>query len=117
MPEAKPTGHVGLANEVEPQQLVQGLERRSLGGRRGGRRELGFERVAGDRRALEHEAGAVREDGELLSQRGGNRRRHPQTRQRRLGDGRRTSKRERSGELLEVERVATALVVDGGRYC
>ena len=45
VPKAKAAGDVGLADEVEFQQLVQRVECRGLGNRRGGRRELGFERV------------------------------------------------------------------------
>ena len=56
MPEAKAARHLGLTNEVELQQFVQSLERRRLGSRRGGRGELGLERVAGYRRPLHHEA-------------------------------------------------------------
>ena len=56
MAEAEAARHVGRAHEVEPQQLVERGDRRCVGHAGRGRRELGVERVAGDRRALEHEA-------------------------------------------------------------
>ena len=84
MPEAKAARHLGLANEVELQQLVQRLERRRLGSRRGGRGELGLERVAGYRCPLQHEACTVRQESELLGQRGSNRGRHVEIRRREL---------------------------------
>ena len=114
MPEAKAARHLGLANEVELQQLVQGLERRRLGGRRGGRGQLGLERVAGYRCPLEHQPCAVREESELLGQRGGNRGRHVEIRRRELRNACRGLESERSGELLEIERVAAALLVESG---
>ena len=86
MPEAKAARHLGLSNEVELQQLVQRLERRRLGGRRGGGGKLGFERVAGYRRPLKHEPCAVREKCELLGQRGRNRGRHVEIPGRELSD-------------------------------
>ena len=114
MPEAKAARHLGLPNEVELQQLVQGLERRRLGGRRGGRGQLGFERVAGYRRPLQHAPCAVREKRELLGQSGRNRGRHVEIPGRELTDACRALERERSGELLEIERVAAALLVESG---
>ena len=114
MPEAKAARHLGLPNEVELQQLVQGLERRRLGGRRGGGGQLGFERVAGYRCPLKHGPCAVREKRELLGQRGRNRGRHVEIPGRELGNACRALKSERSGELLEIERVAAALLVESG---
>ncbi len=114
MPEAKAARHLGLTNEVELQQLVQGLERRRLGSRRGGRGELGLERVAGYRCPLQHEACTVRQETELLAQRDSNRGRHVEIRRRELRNACRGLESERSGELLEIERVAAALLVESG---
>src|SRR5918996_2124357 len=109
MPEAKAARYLGLANEVELQQLVQGLECRRLGGRRGGGGQLGLERIAGYRCPLQHEACTVRQESELLGQRGGNCGRHFEIRRREHRDACRVLNSERSGELLEIERVAAAL--------
>ena len=112
VPEAEAAGHLGLANEVEPQQLVEGLERRRLGDRRGGGRKLGLERVAGHRCPLQRKACAVRQESELLGQRRSNRGRHVEIRARELGNTCRALESERPGELLEIERVAAALLVE-----
>ncbi len=56
VPEAKPAGHVGLANEVQPEEGVQSLERYRLRDGRGGRRKLGFEWVTRHGGSLKHEA-------------------------------------------------------------
>ena len=98
MAEAEAARHVRRAHEIEPQQLVERVERVGLVdvGRRGG--ELGRERVAGDRRALEHAARApAGEQRELLGQRGGHVAREL------------AGAPERARELLQVERVAAAL--------
>ena len=87
MPKTKPAGHVGLANEVEPQQLVQCLEREALGGGCGGGRKLGFEWVARYGRPLQHAACVIREQSELLSQCTSDGRWDVETCQRRLGSG------------------------------
>lgn len=100
MPEAKAARHLGLPNEVELQQLVQGLERRRLGGRRGGGGQLGFERVAGYRGPLQHDPCAVREKCEFLGQGGRDCGRNVEIRGRELRNARRALKSERSGELL-----------------
>ena len=115
MPEAKAARHLGLPNEVELQQLVQGLEHRRLGGRCGGGSQLRLERVAGYRCPLQHAPCAVREQSELLGQRGRNRGRHVEILGRELGTACRALESERSRELLEIERVAAALLVESGR--
>ena len=72
--EAEASGHVGRANEIELQELVDCVHRRRLrGGGRGGR-QFGLEWIARHRRSLEHEASAVRQQRELFAQRGGDRR-------------------------------------------
>ncbi len=68
---------------------------------RGRRGQLGRERVARHRRALEHAASVIGEQREFLGQRG----RHVAREVARAP--------ERARELLQVERVAAALVVDG----
>jgi hypothetical protein len=62
-----------------------------------------------------HEARAVRQESELLGQRAGDRGRHVEIRGRELTDPCRALDRERSSELLEKERIAAALLIDGGR--
>ena len=103
------------AHEVAAQEVVERVQRRLLahaGGRRG---QLGLERVARDGRAREHLAGAVGELRELAGQRGGDRARHLDARQRDRRARPRALRRAR--ELLQVERVAAAVGVDvvGGR--
>ena len=116
--EAETTRNVGMAHEVAAQQLV---ERRECGRLRDCRRrshQLGLERVARDGRALQYEARAVRQQPELLGQCGDDGGRNPAGVERDLeerGGGARCSIL-RARELLEVERIATAVLVErGGR--
>ena len=113
--EAEAPRHVGRPDEVAAQQLVQRVddERRVEAGRGGG--QLGLERVARDRRAIERAARIVRQQRELVGQRRGDRTRHLDARERdaaRAVPVRRPARRAR--ELLEVERVAAALAVEHG---
>ena len=116
MPEAKAPRHIGCANEIELQEFVDRVHRRGLGRGRRRRCELRLERVAGDRRSFEHDACSVREQRELLGQCSGNggrdadRRRHL-----RNAAPVRARALERARELLEIERVAAALLVQGLR--
>lgn len=71
MPEAEPPRHVGLADEIEHQELVDGVHRRVLGCPGRGRRQLGLEGITRHRRSFEHQACALREQGQLFAQRGG----------------------------------------------
>ncbi len=116
VPEAKAAGHLGLTNEVELQQLVQRLERRSLGHRRGGRRKLGLERVA--RHRSRPPARAVRRPTAKRAPRRA-RQQPPAARRDPSGDSSgppcAAFTSERSGELLQIERVAAALLVESGR--
>ncbi len=111
VPKAKAAGHLCLADEIELQQLVQGLERRRFGDRRRGRHKLGLKRVAGHCCPLQCKACASRQESELLAQRDSNRGRHAEILARELGNTWGVLKIVRPGELLEVERVATALLV------
>ena len=80
VPEAEASRDIGRANEIEPQELVDRVHRRSLGGRRRGRRQHGSE----DRPPLppfEHEA-CPRQQCQLLAQRGGDRGRNADVGQR-----------------------------------
>ena len=70
MPEAKAPRNVGVSNEAESKQFVERLHRRRLARLRGGCGQLGLERLARDRGSLEHEARVIREQRELLAQRG-----------------------------------------------
>ena len=76
MPEAEPPRHVGGADDVQPEQLVERVERRRLGRARSRRGELGIERIAGHGRALEQAPRPVGQQRELLGQRRGHGRRH-----------------------------------------
>src|SRR4029453_16589798 len=71
MPEAKASRDVGRPNEIALQELVDSVHRGRLRLGGGGGRPLGLEGIARNRRALEHEACLVREQRELLGQRGG----------------------------------------------
>ncbi len=76
VPEAKPPWHVRLADEIELQELVDGVHRRLLGRGRRGRGQLGLEGVTRHRGAIQHQARRLGQQCELLGQRGGDRRRH-----------------------------------------
>ena len=56
--EAEPSGHVGRPNQIDAQELVDCVHRRSLGCGGGSSRQFGLERIAGHRRSFEHEASA-----------------------------------------------------------
>ena len=78
MAEAEAPRHAGRPDQVGAEQLVDGVHRLRLAdvGRGGG--QLGLERVAGDRRALQHPPAAGGQQRELLAQGGHDHRRHPQ---------------------------------------
>ena len=114
MPKTEAPRDVGGPDEIETQQLVQGLDRRRLGNGGGSRGQLGLEGIARHRRTLEHEARVVRQQAELLEQR-----RHDTLRDLRRQRGRRRGRSrhpgralERPRELLEIERIAAALLVE-----
>ncbi len=86
MSEAEPARHVGLPNQIEPQELVDGVERRGRRTRRRRRRELGVEGVSGHCGTLEYEPGVVRKTRDLFGQGARNEWGHAQVRQRVLGD-------------------------------
>ena len=115
MPEAEAPGHVGRVNEIEPQEFIDRVHRRSLGRGGRGRRQLGLERVARHRRAFEHQARVLGQQRELFGQRGGDGGRDADAGQRDLGrPSDRSGALERPGELLQVEGVAAALLVKDG---
>ena len=66
--EPEPARHLGAANKIEAQQLINRFQRHHLRDRRGGRGEVGLEWVAGDCRTLQHEAGTVGQQPRLLRQ-------------------------------------------------
>jgi hypothetical protein len=68
MPKAEPARDVGAADEIDPQELVERVHRRSLGCPGRGGRQLGLEGIARHRRAVEHETRTVRQRRELLAQ-------------------------------------------------
>ena len=115
--EAETTRNVGMAHEVAAQQLVERRERGRLRDCRRRGYQLGLERVARDGRALQYEARAVREQAELLGQCGDDGGRNPARVERDREDrgcGARCSIL-RARELLEVERIAAAVLVERGR--
>ena len=116
--EAEAPRDVRVADDVPAQQLVEGLERGRLGHARGGRGELELEGIAGHGGALEHAAGGGGEQGELPGERRGHAPRHLEVAEGELRCPRALARRprRRPGELLEVEGVAAALLVErGGR--
>ncbi len=116
VPEAEASRHVGGANEIELQELVDRVHRRRLGRRGRGRRQLGLERIARHRRSFEHEA--CRRPTAARALRSARRRRRTGPRwpvSEISGAGvAPPCALERPGELLEVERVAAALLVEDG---
>jgi hypothetical protein len=109
--EAEAARHVGVADEVGPAELVQGVEHLGFGAVGRGCGELELERVAGHRGAVEHRPRVVGQQRELLGEGGGDRWRHAQAGERHLGPGRRARDLRGTGQLLEVEGVAAALLV------
>ena len=100
MPEPEPPRVAGPVDEVEADQLVHGSQRRRLGHAACRGRELGVERIPDHGRAVERESRVVAQERELLGQIRRDRRGNVEPRT-----------PERPGELLEVEGVATALLV------
>ena len=91
------------------QQLVDRGQRIGLAEAGGGRRQVELERLARDRRAPAQPARTLGQPGDLLAERGRHRGRHAD----RLGLADCAARRARPArELLEVERVAAALLVD-----
>ena len=114
VPEAEAARHVGRAHEVAAQQLVERVIAAGSAHAGRGRSELGLERVARDRGAPQHAAGAVGQ--QRRAPRPGRRRppagpRRPPARRRRAPRPGR-SRDPRARELLEVERVAARLLVE-----
>src|SRR5207244_5342742 len=114
--EAEPPRDVRVANQIELQEFVDCVHRRTLRRRSGGRRQLGLEWVACNSCSFENKACALGQQAQLLAQRGGDGGRDVDPRQRELGRGDgRTVAAERPRQLLEIERVSTALVIEYGR--
>ena len=114
--EAEPSRNVGLQDDSEAHQLVDRLERRRLDDARGRGCEFRLEGISDDRGSLEHEMRAVGQQGQLLGQCRGDGRRHAEVR----GDSRHRgvafgSTVQGPEQLFQVERVAAALGVQGGR--
>ena len=115
MPETKAARHFGAPNEVEQEQLVDRFHGGGLRCCGSCCSQLGLEGVAGHRRSLEHPARIVRQEAELLAERGGNGRWHLDAGERDIGcavDPALTAERPR--KLLEIERIAAALVIENG---
>ena len=101
-----------MADEVAPEQLVERLHRRGLGQRGSGRCQVRLEWVAGHGGSLQHPASAAREQRELLRQGRHNRGWDLHARERDAGGVRTLGLAPRCArQLLEVERVAAALLV------
>ena len=114
MPETEAPGHVGRAQEIEPQQLVDRRHTVRLGKSGRGRGQLGLEGVAGHSRSFQHEAFRAGQQRELFCQRRGDDRRHADRRERTLVvHGRAPGLAVgRPRELLEVEGIAATLQVE-----
>src|SRR5215207_1755661 len=117
MPEAEAARHIRRADEVPGEQLVERLHARLLVRSRCGGGQLRLERVARNRGAIQQRAGRLREQAELLRQRGGHRARHLDAPEAECGRvrGRGAGYVGGAGELLEEERVAAALLVEAVR--
>ena len=87
MPEAEAPGNIGLADEIQAQQLVDRVDRCGLAGSGGRGGQLGIEGVSRDGGALEDEACRPGEQRELLRERGGDRGRDVDAYERRLAAG------------------------------
>jgi hypothetical protein len=98
-------------------QLVDCLHNRGLGHLGRGRCQLGLEGIACHRRSFQDETCGVGQQREFLGECCGDGRRNPDRRQRRLVVDccRPTCAGERPGELLEIEGVAAALLVEDAR--
>ena len=84
MPEPEAPGNVGLADEIQAQQLVERVDRCRLGGSGGRCRQLGIEGISRDGGAFEDEPCLLGEQSELLGERGGDRGRDVDACERRL---------------------------------
>ena len=119
MAEAEAARHVRRADEVDREQLVESVDRRALVRRRRGGRQLGLERIARDGGALEHEASAVASARRAPERARPRRSRGTSTSASASFSGPRAvrapSRLSAAGELLEVEGVAAALLVERRR--
>ena len=115
VPEAKAARHICGTDEIAAQELVERLDTRRRVDARRRRHQLGLERVAGHRRSFEHPARLPGEQRELLGERRGHRGRHLDAPDGRARGQRRSPEPERARELLEVEGIAAALLVQRGR--
>ena len=116
MAEAKSPRDIRRPDHIQREQLVERIDRRRLRHTRRRAGQVGIERVTGDRCALQHATRTVREQGELLRERRHHRARNVDAADRELERrGRRARpSRARARELLEVERVAAALLIEAG---
>ncbi len=115
MSEPETPGNVRRADEIQAQQLVERVDRWSLGGAGGRCGQLGVEGVSRDGGALEDEACLLGEQSELLSERGGDCSGYVNACERRLvGRCRHVGTAGRPCELLEVEGIAAAVFVEAG---
>ncbi len=109
--------HRGRTHEIERQELVERREPVGRGQLRDRCREAGFERLAGDGGGIQQRALLPRQGRELLRERRRDRGRNPVSRP--VAVRRPVTPRFPAGprELLEVERVAAAVEVDGRDRC
>ena len=116
VPEAEAAGYVGLPDQGGRQELVEGRECDLLGrpGCRG--RQLRLERITDHRGSPQHDLRAVRDSSQLSGQRRRHGRGDAETGRQSLHDVRPVDGKAATGpcQLLEVERVAAALVVEQG---
>jgi hypothetical protein len=113
---AKPEAarHLGGPHELEGQELVERPGSRRLVDVRRGGGKLELEWIPRDGRAVEEHAGRCRQQPQLLAEGGHHRRRHLDARQAESGRTvpRAAGRSRRPRELLEIERVSAAPLVD-----
>lgn len=111
VPEPEPPRHVGAPRGISGEQLVERLKCVCLRYVRRDRSHVQLERIARHRRAVEHLLRLLTQQRKLLREHGRDLRRHLQASQQRVLAAR-LDGAAASRELLQIERVASALVVE-----
>ena len=114
MPETKAARHLGAPNEVEQEQLVDRFHGGSLRCCGSCCSQLGLEGVAGHRRPLEHQARILRQEAEFLTERRSDGGWYFDPAERDIScEAHPRVTAERPSKLLEIERIAAALLIQG----
>ena len=118
MAEAKQPRRIGLPDEVGFQKLVEHGQRLPFGSFGDGCDHFRLERLAGDGRGVEDQASLGRQGCDLVPDGGRDRGRHRPSVVPITGHGDAdSSSAGHTCELLEVERIAATLAVQGGASC